>query len=169
MRHVTTAHKKNPKALSTVNCQLLNYHVRNGTGHPREIARELYYSQKVVQDTLADLAASGVIQSSKGARERIHRLNAGSLPVLDRDANAPDWINWPMLLSAAEWVWHLVEGLCAAELEPEMVESEIGLVMDPVFERLNRARWMTALAVRERATGTAPMEAFRSCFEAMSP
>jgi hypothetical protein len=158
------------RALFGVNarCEILDYLARNGTGHPREIARELYFSQKAVHDTLTDLACSGVVHSSKGARERIFRLNSGSLPFLDRTANAMGWINWPVLLSAAETVWRLVEDLSATELEAAVVDSEIALVLGPVFERLSRARWMQAPTVRARATGMTPMDAFRSCFEAMS-
>ena len=146
---------------------ILDYLARNGTGHPREIARELYYSQKAVHDTMTDLAASGVIQSSKDARERIYRLSPGVLPFLDRDANATGWINWPVLLSAAERVWHLVEELSAEDLEPNVVESEIALVMGPVFEKLNRARWMTALAGSHSSGGILPLGCFHSAFNAL--
>ncbi|MBL7645600.1 MAG: hypothetical protein JNK74_05350 [Candidatus Hydrogenedentes bacterium] len=157
------------RALFGVNarCEILDYLARNGTGHPREIARELYYSQKSVHDTMADLACSGVIQSSKGARERIYRLSVGNLPFLDRDASEMDWINWPVLLSAAERVWHLVEELSAEDLEPRVLESEIGLVMGPVFEKLNRARWMTALAGSHSSGGILPLGYFHSAFKAL--
>ena len=155
------------RALFGVNarCEILDYLARNGTGHPREIARELYYSQKSVHDTMADLACSGVITCSKGARERIYRLSPGTLPFLDRYASAPDWINWPMLLSAAERVWHLVEELSAEDLEPRVLESEIGLVMGPVFERLARARWMQALEARATKPSITPLQEFQTLFD----
>lgn len=116
---------------------------------------------------MADLAASGVIQSSKGARERIYRLSPGDLPFLDRDVDVTGWINWPMLLSAAERVWHLAEEMSAADLEPQVVESKIGLVMGPVFEKLNRARWMTALAGSHSSGGILPLGYFHSAFKAL--
>ncbi len=154
--------------LSTVNCQLLDYLARNGTGHPREIARELYYSQKAVHDTLADLACSGVITSSKGARERIYRLSPGTLPFLDHNASAMRWINWPVLLSAAETVWHLAEELSTTELEPNVVESEIEMVMGPVVDRLSRARWVTALAGSDSSRSILPLDQFHFTFKALT-
>lgn len=116
---------------------------------------------------MADLAASGVIQSSKGARERIYRLSPGNLPFLDRDVHEMGWINWPVLLSAAERVWHLAEELFKTELEPNVVDSEIGLVMGPVFERLNRARWMTTLTRCQSSGGILPLGCFHSAFNAL--
>lgn len=158
------------RALFGVNarCEILDYLARNGTGHPREIARELYYSQKAVHDTLADLACSGAITSSKGARERIYRRNPGSLPFLDGGASTPDWINLPVLLSAAETVWHLAEELCEEELEPNVVESEIALVMGPVVDRLSRARWVTALTGSDSSRGVVPLDQFHSTFKALT-
>jgi len=158
------------RALFGVNarCEILDYLARNGTGHPREIARELYYSQKAVHDTMADLAASGVVQSSKGARERVYRLSPGALPFLDHDANAMGWINWPVLLSAAERVWHLAEDLCAADLDSSVEDSEIALVMDPVVDRLSRARWVTALAGSDSSGGILPLDQFHSTFKALT-
>ncbi len=158
------------RALFGVNarCDILDYLARNGTGHPREIARELYFSQKAVYDTMADLAASGVVQSSKGARERVYRLSPGALPFLDHDANAMGWINWPVLLSAAERVWHLAEDLCAADLDSSVEESEIALVMGPVVDRLSRARWVTALAGSDSSGGILPLDQFHSTFKALT-
>jgi len=97
------------RALFGVNarCEILDYLARNGTGHPREIARELYYSQKAIHDTLTDLACSGVIQSSKGARERVFRLSPGSLSFLDRDADGMGWITSHLLRSTDRKVHRL--------------------------------------------------------------
>lgn len=117
---------------------------------------------------MTDLAASGVIQSSKGTRERVFRLTPGSLPFLDRDVSAPDWINWPSLLSAAERVWHLTEELCATKMEPQVVESEISLALAPIFERLARAPWMLALRTGSAAIGIAPLCVFHSSFASIA-
>jgi len=158
------------RALFGVNarCEILDYLARNGSGHPREIARELYYSQKSVHDTLTDLACSGVVHSSKGPRERIFRINAGSVPFLDRDTSAPGWLNWPVMLSAAERVWHLVEDLCAADLEPSVLESEIMLTMAPVLERLSRARWISGAMHPDHLGSLSQLESFQARFACMT-
>ena len=158
------------RALFGINarCEILDYLARNGTGHPREIARELYYSQKSVHDILTDLACSGVVHSSKGPRERIFRLIPGSVPLLDRDTNASGWHNWPVMLSAAERVWHLVDELCAADLESSVVESEIVLTMAPILERLSRARWISGAMYPDHPGPVSRLESFQARFAGMT-
>ena len=56
------------------------------------------------------------------------------------------------------------EELSVAELEPEVVESEIALVMGPVTERLARALWMPALAESDSPGSTKPLGRFHSGF-----
>ncbi len=73
-----------------------------------------------------------------------------------------------MLLSAAERVWHLAEELSATELEPNVVDSEIAVVMGPVFERLTRARWVTALAGTDSSRGILPLDQFHSTFKTLT-
>lgn len=154
------------RALFGVNarCEILDYLAHNDTGHSREIARELYYSQKTVHDALTDLACSGMIHSSKGARERTFRISPGGLPFLDRETPARDWINWPVLLSAAESVWGLAEELYGVEMETAMVESEIILAMAPILERFTRARWMSDAEQPNRTEPSRSLIAFPDVF-----
>jgi hypothetical protein len=50
-------------------CDVLTYLALNRTGHPREVARELYYSQKAIHDVMTEMTCSGVVHSSRAARE----------------------------------------------------------------------------------------------------
>ena len=121
-------------------CDMLTYLALNRTGHPRQVARELYYSQKAIHDVMTDTACSGVVHSSKGARERTFRLSAEALSFLTGEKTLPGWINWPVLLSTAETVWQKVEELNVSTLDPLVESSEIVLTMNPLFERLTRTR-----------------------------
>ena len=157
------------RALIGVNTRsdVLTYLALNGTGHPREVARELYYSQKAIHDVMTDLACSGLVKSSKGARERTFRLAPEGLALL-ADSDSLEWINWPVLLATAETVWRLAEELAASALDTDVAQSEILLTMEPLLERLTRARWAPALLTVGRGDGVAQLQAFQKAFEAMA-
>lgn len=149
-------------------CDVLTYLALNGTGHPRQVARELYYSQKAIHDVMTDMACSGVVLSSRGARERTFRIAPDALPFLTGQNELSGWINWPILLSTAETIWRLTEGLCSAHLDLLVEASEITLTMKPLLERLARARWAPALPNNKPGQGIRQLEAFMRAFEAMA-
>jgi len=149
-------------------CDVLTYLAINGTGHPREVARELYYSQKAIHDVMTDMACSGVVQSSRGARERTFRMVAGASPFLTQPVGNTRWVNWPILLSTAETVWRMTEELCAAKLEPRLESSEILLTMQPLLERLTRARWAPPLPATQHPQGCALLSTFQAAFETVA-
>lgn len=156
------------RALFGVNarCDVLTYLAMNGTGHPREVARELYYSQKAIHDVMTDMARSGVIHSSRGARERTFRITSDSLPFLTDRMDTPGWINWPILLSTAETAWRVTDELHVAALDPLVESSEIVLTMRPLLERLTRARWAPSILITEPQQGIVQLQAFQTAFEA---
>ena len=155
------------RALFGVNarCDVLTYLALNATGHPREVARELYYSQKAIHDVMTDTACSGVLHSSRGARERTFRIAADNLPFLTGGKEARRWINWPILLSTAETVWRKTEELQAAALDPLVESSEIVLTMKPLLERLTRARWAPPIPTTQPQQGISLLQAFQTAFE----
>lgn len=79
----------------SVRCDVLNYLALNGSGHPREVARELYFAQKSVYDVLADLERAGAAVSAKATRERTYRLTPDGIRILGAEPAAAGWINWP--------------------------------------------------------------------------
>jgi len=160
----------NMRALFGVNarCDVLMYLALNGTGHPREVARELYYSQKAIHDVMTDMACSGVVHSSRRARERTFRIAADALPFLTGGKEAPGWTNWPILLSTAETVWQKTEELQAAALAPLVESSEIALTMKPLLERLTRARWAPPIPTTQPQKGIVQLEALQTAFETVA-
>ncbi len=155
------------RALFGVNarCDVLTYLALNGTGHPREVARELYYSQKAIHDVMTNMACSGIIHSSRGARERTFRLSAEAPPFLAGGETTPGWVNWPVLLSTAETIWHKTEELHAAALDPLVASSEIMLTSKPLLERLTRARWACPIPIAPPQQGIVQLGAFQTVFE----
>jgi hypothetical protein len=149
-------------------CDVLTYLALDETGHPRQVARELYYSQKAIHDVMTDMACSGVVHSSRGARERTFRIAADALPFLTGQTEVSGWINWPILLSAAETVWRLAEELSTAKLDSVVESSEIALTIKPLLERLARARWAPAVPNRKLQQGIAQLQAFMGTFETVA-
>ena len=147
---------------------VLTYLTLNETGHPREVARELYYSQKAIHDVMTDMACSGVVLSARSARERTFRIASDALPFLTGASEATGWVNWPILLSAAEGVWRLTEALHTERLGPLVESSEITLRMNSVYARLSEARWTRRIPKRNPTQPMAQLEAFSSAFEALA-
>lgn len=80
-------------------CEIFLYLMTHEDGsHPSRIARETYYSQKTVQDTLVDIACSGLVQTYKIGREKRYLLNPNDwLNFLKVSSGCPPlWINWPL-------------------------------------------------------------------------
>ncbi|MCX5769386.1 MAG: hypothetical protein NTZ09_03815 [Candidatus Hydrogenedentes bacterium] len=154
------------RALFGVNarCDALTYLLLNKSGHPREVAREMYYSQKAIHDVMTDLECSGVVHSSRLARERRFRISSGSAPVLPKAVNTLKWINWPIMLATAESVWFMTEELRMAVLKPHVESSEIVLTMKPLLQRLTQTHWAPSISITPSQQGVALLEAFQAGF-----
>jgi hypothetical protein len=146
----------------------LVYLALNRSGHPRAIAREMYYSQKAVHEVLTDLACSDVVHSARIGRERTFRITPSSLSLFQDKANTPIWINWPILLATAETVWLMVERLHAAHLDPLLESSEIMLTTTPLLQRLIQAAWMPSLPAQQDENGVDRLYVFQTLFEAIA-
>ncbi|MCK5863229.1 MAG: hypothetical protein KAH38_12140 [Candidatus Hydrogenedentes bacterium] len=155
------------RALFSVNarCDVMTYLALNGTGYPREVARELYYSQKAIHDLMTEMACSGMVFSSRSGRARIFRISDDSLPFLTNGTESTGWINWPILLSTAEAIWKMTEELHTTTLDPAVENSEILLTTKPLLERFTRCRWAPAIQFSQPMQGLAKLEAFKGAFE----
>jgi len=158
------------RALFGVNtrCDVLVYLTMNRSGHPREIARETYYSQKAIHEVMAELAASGFIHSAKLGRERVFRINPTGLPLLTGGVEVGSWTNWPILLSAANVVWRKVEELSVAALEPRLESSEITLTLRPILQRLTQTSWAPPLPPFANQQGVPLLTVFQDLFQSIA-
>jgi len=166
----TACHVLKLRALFGVNarCDVLAYLTLSQTGHPRQIARELYYSQKAIHEVMFELASSGFVHSVKLGRERVFRISSTGFPLLTGGKELGSWINWPVVLSAAETVWQNVEELNRAELEPDLESSEITLEMRPILQRLSQASWAPAQPPFESQQGMPLLTNFLNMLEAIT-
>jgi len=158
------------RALFGVNarCDALAYLTMNRTGHPREIAREMYYSQKAIHEVLTELAFSGFLQSVKLGRERTFRISSAGLPLLAGGDQTPRWINWPVLLSAADGAWKKIEELRTANLEPLVESAEVMLELKPLLQRLLQSPWAPPMSAIENQRGLALLHTLRDAFQALT-
>ena len=158
------------RALFGVNarCDVLAYLTMNRTGHPSEIARETYYSQKAIHEVLTELASSGFLQSAKLGRERTFRISSAGLPLLTGGDASARWINWPVLLSAVDVAWKKIEELRTAALDPLLESAEVMLTMKPLLERLLQSPWAPALPALENQQGMPLLYALRDAFQALA-
>ena len=86
--------------------EILLYLLFHKTGHPRKIAREIYYFQKTVQDALVEMGGSEIIQVRSQGREKHYRLAQDDwYRLLKIQEPYPQWINWPLLFRALEQIW----------------------------------------------------------------
>ena len=158
------------RALFGVNarCDVLAYLTMNRSGHPRKIAREMYYSQKAIHEVMADLASSGFVHSARLGRERIFRVSAAGLPLLTGGTEIAGWVNWPVLLSTADAVWRKTDELSTSALEPLLESSEITLAMRPLLQCLTQASWAPTLPPFENQQGAPLLLAFRDMFQSIA-
>lgn len=157
------------RALFGVNarCDVLAYLTMNRTGHPREIAREMYYSQKAIHEVLTELAFSGFLQSVKLGRERTFRMSSAGLPLTGGNEIA-GWVNWPVLLSIAEAAWKKIEELRTADLDPLLESAEIMLTVKSLLQRLMQSPWAPALPAIEKQQGLSLLCTLRDAFQTLA-
>ncbi|HPO15049.1 MAG TPA: hypothetical protein PLI09_16520 [Candidatus Hydrogenedentes bacterium] len=158
------------RALFGVNtrCDVLSYLTMNQTGHPREIAREIYYSQKAIHEVLTELACSGFLHSVKLGRERTFRISSNGMSLLTGGEKIAGWINWPVLLSIANMAWEKMEELRGAAVAPLLESAEIMLTMRPLLQRLMQSPWAPALPILGHQKGMQLLQALRYAFEALA-
>ena len=149
-------------------CDVLAYLTMNRTGYPREIAREMYYSQKAIHEILTDLAASGLLQSAKLGRERTFRIGSAGLPFLVGENEAMKWINWPVLFSIVNSVWKKIEELRVTDIESLLESAEITLTLKPLLQRLVQSSWAPPMPPFEGQQGLPLLQVLRDAFEVLA-
>ncbi|MBN1670147.1 MAG: hypothetical protein JXR37_03900 [Kiritimatiellae bacterium] len=87
--------------------EILCYLSTHGPSHPSGIARETGFSQKNVQDTLVDMAASGAVHVGRlEGRKKLYFVTERNKEMFLHDAShLPRWVTWPPLLRALELLW----------------------------------------------------------------
>ena len=96
------------RALLGVNarCELLCLLAAAEEIHPSDVARQTGYSPRTVQNTLAEMARSGIVQVRSGNRDKWYALHRGVLDILLKPkGSTTPWPNWAPLFRAFEMLW----------------------------------------------------------------
>ncbi len=111
--------------------ECLAYLLTNDGGHPSEVAKAIGLSVRGTQDTLIDLARSGLVLTRTRGKRKIEYwlsherwwefLTKGSLTEIKR----PIWIDWISLFSALSKVWASLNELAREELSDYMRSSKL--------------------------------------------
>jgi hypothetical protein len=127
------------RALLGVNarCELLCLLAAAEEIHPSDVARQAGYSPRTVQNTLVEMARSGIVQVRSGNREKWYCLQIDVLDVLLKPEGSPTpWINWAPLFRAFEMLWIGVIDPKRQNLDPLTQASEwrrLGKEMRPLL------------------------------------
>ena len=144
-------------------CEILAYLITHKEAHPSEVARETYYYKKTVQDTMVDMASSGIIHTRTVGREKRYWLNLEQwAKLLHREDSIPQWITWAPLFSALERIW--LESGKIAEKENKgdklVLASQLNQLMKEVRPDIQRAGFHEALSGERQYQGEEIYDAF---------
>lgn len=132
------------RALLGVNarCELLCLLAAAEEIHPSDVARKTGYSPRTVQNTLAEMARSGVVQVRSGNRAKWYWLQSGVLdPLLKPEGSPAPWFTWAPLFRALEMLWIGVIDPKWKNLDPLTQASELRRLGKEMRPLLADAGW----------------------------
>jgi len=108
--------------------------------HPSGIARETGFSQKNVQDTLVDMAASGLIhQAQLEGRKKFYFIKKDHrAPFLHQPGHPPRWVTWSPLFRGFELFHRTLRDLNDSAMSRQLLASELRALsgqLRPLFAR----------------------------------
>jgi hypothetical protein len=147
-------------------CEIILYLLSHESGHPSQIARESYFFQKTVQDTLVDMLASGVVEYRQKGKEKHYWIKQDSwLRLLSREAKKPEWVTWPLLFSALERIWLKLNQTDLAAMDPLLASSELRKLILEVKPAIQRAGFAKMLSDERQYLGEEYTEVFMKDLE----
>jgi hypothetical protein len=122
--------------------EVVLYLLTHEAAHPSQIAREAYYYERAIQNTLVDLSQSGVVQLRSAGREKHYWLKTDHWSaLLNRPDQFPKWVTWPPLFSALERIWLKLNDPQLVALDPLLQSSELRQLMVEVRPSFEQARF----------------------------
>lgn len=151
------------RALFGISCrvEIMLYLVSRTSGHPSQIARDVGYTQRNVQDVMVNMAASGQLRATRKGREVEYRLAS---PLWHRlllaDQAPPKWLLWPAVFRALEQVWLWLSAEKTEALAGNVLASELFLLVRRIRPWLERADLAHGLAPESQGVGADYVAAF---------
>jgi len=137
------------RALFGINarCEIILYLLTHKSAHPSLIAREIYYSQKTVQDILVEMIQSGLVRVRTVGREKHYWLDKKKwFEFLKQDNGLLQWMNWPAILSALEIIWIKLNNNKILEYNSLLQSSELRVLMQKVKPRIETSGFAEILS-----------------------
>ncbi len=83
--------------------EIINYFMEGNESHPTELAKNIYFYQKTVQDVLVDMHHSGLILMNKNGREKRYYIDKQHwYNFFNYNDQQEYWINWVKIYKAFE-------------------------------------------------------------------
>ncbi len=146
-----------------VRCEIVLYLLTHEAAHPSRIARDAYYFGRAVQNTLVDMAHSGVIHLRTAGREKHYWIKLDTwAALLNRTEPFPKWVTWPPLFSALERIWLKLNDPKLLKADSLLQSSEVRHLMIEVRPLIERAGFDKALSDDRQYIGEAYLPVFLS-------
>lgn len=144
-----------------VRCEIVAYLLTHETAHPSQVARDAYYFERGVQNTLVDMSASGIVQLRTSVREKHYWLKQEQwLTLLNQAEPTPKWVTWPPLFKALELVWSKLNDPKLLELDSLLQSSELRQLMVGIRPSIERAGFGNDLSDDRQYLGEAYLPVF---------
>lgn len=134
-------------------CEFLLWLLTHESGHPADIARATYYFPRTVEETLKELAASGLVHSARAGRGKRYWVKTDDWLVLrtwSQPPGFPRWIDWPRFFTAQERVIAVLDN---DDLSPLLQASELRRVFEELEPVLADGGLQPAFAASRKHTG----------------
>jgi hypothetical protein len=135
--------------------EILLWLLTHESGHAADIARGTFYFPRTVDETLKELAASGMVKSARAGREKRYWLKPGEwsfLQTWNRPDGFPRWIDWARFFTVQERIGAVLSN---RELSPMLQASELRRVFDELHPVLTDGGLLPAFAASRNDTGLA--------------
>jgi hypothetical protein len=140
-------------------CEFLLWLLTHESGHPADIARGTYYFPRTVEETLKELAASGLVHTARPGRETRYWLKPDDwrfLRTWTKPEGFPRWIDWPRFFTAQEQIIAVLDN---DDLSPLLQASELRRVFEELQPVLADGRLLPAFVASRNHTGVQFTEA----------
>jgi hypothetical protein len=136
------------------------YLLTHEKAHPSGIARDTGFSQKNVQDTLVDMAASGLVVTRQLEGRMKHysvlpKHRPDFLYKSDRPGLMPRWIAWPPIFRALEVLLAETRRMASQTLSDQLLASELRRVAERIRPLAQQAGVAESFSEATRVTGIA--------------
>ncbi len=129
--------------------------------HPSGIARQTGYFPRTVQNALAEMTRSGVVQVRSTNRQKMYWLQSGVLdPLLKPEGNPVPWYNCVSMFRALEMLWLGVIDPKLEDMDPLLLASELRRLSREMRPLLADANWGSKLDDDSRYHGEEYAEIF---------